>query len=147
MFTCKHFFLLNFHCLTYSALDVQHLFCHLKIRGFWGLKYKFDLALRLYGLYGLWSKILGDGVEGVITVKTTLVPAMLTRPEKCYTATVPTSARSEKKMPQNMLYCNSILRVEWCVWGQDWALEASWWEVGIHVQRCTNANTTTILPL
>ena len=97
MFTCKHFFLLNFHCLTYSALDVQHLFCHLKIRGFWGLKYKFDLALRLYGLYGLWSKILGDGVEGVITVKTTLVPAMLTRPEKCYTATVPTSARSEKK--------------------------------------------------
>ena len=68
----------------------------MKIRGFWGLKYKFDLALRLYGLYGLWSKILGGGVEWVITAKTTLVPAMLTRPEKCYTATVPTSARSEK---------------------------------------------------
>ena len=69
------------------------------MRGLWGLKYKFDPAMRLYSLYGLWSKILGDGVEWVITVKTTLVTAMLTRPEKCYTATVPTSARSEKKMP------------------------------------------------
>ena len=40
---------------------------------------------------------MGDGVEWVITVKTAIIPVVLTRPEKCYTATVPTSARSEEK--------------------------------------------------
>ena len=83
----------------------------------------------------------------MITVKTTLVPAMLTRPEKCYTATVPTSARSEKKCLE--ICCTAT--VSSGSNGVSGARIGPWRPLGGRVEymynQCTNATTTTSLSL
>ena len=83
----------------------------------------------------------------MITVKTTLVLAMLTRPEKCYTATVPTSARSEKKCLE--ICCTAT--VSSGSNGVSGARIGPWRPLGGRVEYmyniCTNATTTTSLSL